>query len=301
MRADELLARLAERQLGLVTKTQALHAGLSVHEITFRCRSGRWTVLRPGVYRISGAPLGAEQAVLAACLAVPGAVASHSTAGAIYGLAVPPVDAIELTVARPRQVRLEGVVGHRTLVLPPEDRSVSHRVPVTTAERLVVDLSSRLDAAALGAVVDEAARRRLLRMGRLRACLNRLEKAPGRRPTPVHELLDARGIGYHPGDSNRELWVVRTLVEAGYGQPVQQHRVRIGNRTLKLDVSYPPDMIDLEFYGWNDHRTWTAFHADRARERILQAAGWRIIPVTSQTTPAELIDAVGCLMQRRGA
>lgn len=51
-------------------------------------------------------------------------------------------------------------------------------------------------------------------------------------------------------------------------------------------------LVGLEFDGWDTHGTFTAFHRDRERTRLLVALGWTMIPITARTDPADLVGAV---------
>src|SRR5690242_16501161 len=89
---DAVVARIASKQFGLVTRDQALAAGLSEDAIGRRVRSGRWVRLHPNVYRLAGAPDTWEQRILAAVLAAgPTAIASHLSAAVLWQ--VPGMDA----------------------------------------------------------------------------------------------------------------------------------------------------------------------------------------------------------------
>ena len=110
---------------------------------------------------------------------------------------------------------------HRSCALLSADLSQHLRRPVTSPERTLVDLSATLDGLSLGRVLDDALRRRLIRLDRLRRCVGRLGKSPGRRPAIIHDLLAARLPGYDPGDSDLETRVLRALVAAGLPVPVQ--------------------------------------------------------------------------------
>jgi hypothetical protein len=159
---------IAARQLGLITLAQALASGLHIGQAEHRVRTGRWIAVRPGVYLVAGAPRTAEQTVLAAVLAAGStALASHGTAARLHGFEIDPLDAIEVTSRRPRQVRLEGVVGHRSLHLFDVDRTRRGPIPFTTAARTIVDLSTRVDQVVLGRALDRALRRRVVRLAEL--------------------------------------------------------------------------------------------------------------------------------------
>ena len=299
---EEVIAAFARRQHAVVTGTQARSAGVSRRQLEVRVSSGRLLRVRRDVYAVAGAPPTWHQAVLAAVLAAgDGAWLSHASAAQLWGMAAVAVGAIEVLLPLERRVRLEGVVAHRSLALFTDDLTRRQRIPVTTAERTLVDLSGTHAARELGPVLDDALRRRVVRLDRLRRCVARLEGAPGRRPSVIHDLLAVRLPGYDPGDSDLETRVLRLLVARGLPPPVQQHRVEVGERTYRLDLSYPDDRFAIELDGWDVHRTRTAFDHDRARANALVLAGWRVVRFTSATSDEEILACVvGARRQRAG-
>ena len=86
------LSRIAERQHGVVTRQQALHAGLSNSMVRARVQRGAWPQLYRGVYLVISAQpssVSHEARLWAAVLHCGrGAVLSHQTAAALHGLAV---------------------------------------------------------------------------------------------------------------------------------------------------------------------------------------------------------------------
>jgi hypothetical protein len=66
---DVLIARLAEDQHGLVTRTSLLNAGVRPHAITYGVKAGRLHVVHRGVYAVGHRPLTPEAHALAAVLA----------------------------------------------------------------------------------------------------------------------------------------------------------------------------------------------------------------------------------------
>jgi Transcriptional regulator, AbiEi antitoxin len=289
----------AARQHGLVTRDQALAAGMSDDQVHRRVRGGRWAVQRRGVYRVTGAPSTEEQAVMAAVLAAgPAVVASHLTAARLWRLRLPEPEGIELTTPPGRRLRAEGVQQHRFTQLSADDVHRLRGIPVTSPARTLVDCSGRVGPDELGRVVDDALRRRLVRLPDLVRSHARVTS--GRRPTAaMARVLEERAAGHDPGGSDRELQVLRTLVAAGLPAPVQQHPVTVGTRSFRLDLAYPQAMVAIEFDGWDAHGTFEAFHGDRERSRLLVAAGWRLVHVTARTTPADLVGAVRALVLQR--
>ena len=131
-----------------------------------------------------------------------------------------------------------------------------------------------------------------MRLESLRRCVARLGEAPGRRLAVLHELLAERLPGYDPGDSDLETRVLRLVVASGFPPLLQQHRVRAGGRTFKLDLAYPSLRLGIELDGWEFHRTRTSFDEDRARANLLLAHGWRLVRFTSRSTDEEIVGVV---------
>jgi hypothetical protein len=112
------LRNLARYQSGVVSRSQAIRAGLSSDMIKFRLRSGRWESIHRGVYAtFTGVP-GRNALLWAAVLASgPGAAISYETAAELHGLidngkAIGPV---HVTVPHERRVTaVEGVSLHRS-------------------------------------------------------------------------------------------------------------------------------------------------------------------------------------------
>jgi hypothetical protein len=289
--------QIARRQHALITHEQALAAGLNPFQIRRRCRSEEWRVARPGVYAIGGAPPTWLQSVAAVALAGRPAWISHHTAAAIWGVPDVDGDPIHVVTELGRRLRLDGVRGHRSGALFSADLSTHHRIPVTTAARAIVDISGSLSYRHVGRAVDDAIRRRVMTLAAFRSCVGRLGEAPGRRLGVLHEVLAERVPGYDPGDSDLETRVLRLLVAHGFPPPVQQHRVRLGGRTFKIDLAYPTLRLAIELDGWEFHGSRSAFDDDRTRANLLVAAGWTLVRFTSRSTDAEIVACLAAFGQ----
>jgi len=295
------LTRIAATQYGLVTVRQAGAAGLNAEQIRWMRRSGPWTAIRPGVYALTGAPSSWAQTVAAAVLACgPSAWASNATAGVLWSMPGVESEWIEVVTPPERRVEAVGVCGHRSSAVFTDDVTVVRRIPVTTPERTLVDLSARIEQEKLGRILDDGLRRRQIRLDRLRRCVARLAGSPGRRPASIQVLLGERLRGYDPGDSDLETRTLRLLVSRGLPPPVQQHRVRLGGRGMRIDLAYPDVALAIELDGWEHHRTRTAFDDDRARANLLVSAGWSLVRFTSRSSDDEIVDCVSAARSRFG-
>jgi very-short-patch-repair endonuclease len=295
------LNRIAVAQHSLITLDQARQAGMTVARVRHKVDSGEWVVRRRRVYAVAGAPVTWAQAVAATvyCLQ-PDAWASHATAGRLWGFDIPECDGIDVLVDHNRRVKMDGVVNHRSRALFTADLRLHLHIPVTSPERTLVDLTATMPVAALGRLLDDGLRRRLVRLHRLRSCVARLAQSPGRRPAAIHELLATRLPGYDPGDSDLETRVLRLLVAAGLPVPTQQHRVRIGGRTFRIDLAYVGIKLAIELDGWEFHSSRSAFDDDRARANALVVAGWTVLRFTSRSTDAEIVACVRAALREIG-
>src|SRR5437764_15241421 len=108
MDREQAVGERARGQHGLITRAQARELGFSDDAIDRRMRTGVWQRVHRGVLLLPGAPDTWQQAVLAACLAIPGAAASHRAAAALWeipGMGTRP----EITVVDHHSIRLDGV------------------------------------------------------------------------------------------------------------------------------------------------------------------------------------------------
>ncbi|MGZ8763581.1 MAG: type IV toxin-antitoxin system AbiEi family antitoxin domain-containing protein [Acidimicrobiia bacterium] len=302
MHRDERFLTVASRQRGLATSGQLRESGLSRRAIDLRCADGRLVQIRKGVFAVAGVPPSWEQSVLAAVLAAgEEAVASHFTAGALWGLPNIGREYLEVSTARPDQRRLRGVLTHRTTTFLTAEHTVRAGIAVTSVARTLLDCSGRLAVAQLGVATDDALRRNILRLEDLRLCAAGLRPAPGRHPKKIQAILVKRLPGYDPGESNLQMRFARGVVAHGCPEPVIEHRLRLGRKKYRVDLAYPAAMVAIEIDGWEWHHTRTAFDGDRARANDLVAAGWTVLRFTSSTTDAEAAAHVTATLVRLGA
>lgn len=298
--SDRLLAEIARQQHSLVTRDQALGA-LTLHQVKERLRSGRLEPVRTGVYRFAGAEQTWEQHLLAACLAGgPGSAASFRSAAWLWrfdGFREP--DQLEITVPRARRARLPGVDVHDTTVTGRAHTTKLDGIPITTAARTLCDLTSCCGLGTVARALDDALRRRITTIRRVEHVFLDLANQGRRRSTFMRALLEERIPGFDPGESPQEEKLVRWLKGAGLPRPTQQHPVRVGRRTYRLDLAYPDAMIAIEYDGWDAHRTRTSFDADRRRDIELEDADWRVLHFTAKSTRTFVVDTVRRALNKR--
>jgi predicted transcriptional regulator of viral defense system len=269
---DARLAAVARRQYGLVTRKQLRCLGVSEHGIAERIRTRRLHRLHRGVYAVGHDALKREAHWLAAVLACgPGAVLSHASAAAHWGIRQSAAANVDVTVpARSGRRRRKGIRIHRSSRLSKEETTVHEGIATTTVARTLLDLADSLPTQALKRTIDEAEYMRLLDMTSLTAVVN---GNPGRRARRVLELVE----------SPQEM--TRSKLEQRFLELVERHglpRPLVNAQLMgyEVDFLWPEDKVIVEVDSRAAHGTREAFERDRLRDRRLLRAGYRTVRVT---------------------
>jgi len=137
------LARLVDRQYGVVARAQVMHLGGDASFLRSQLRAGRWVRRVPGVYlTFTGKPSWNSRAMEALLYAGPGAALSHGSAAYRHEMISRPPMTIEVSVPHTRRrSRQEGIE-----VLRRRDMPISQgRLRTTVAPATFVDLASGTD------------------------------------------------------------------------------------------------------------------------------------------------------------
>jgi very-short-patch-repair endonuclease len=231
----------------VLTRGQALSAGLSRRLIASRLDSGRWQRLHRGVFATFSGPVPRESQLWGALLRVgEHAVLSHHTAAELWRLTDAAPGLIHLTV--PRNAASPAIPG---LVLHFSARVAGARHPArlppqTKLEETVLDLAD-LERTAEDAVAwpIRACQRRLTTPDRIIAALEERGRARWRQDV-ADAITDIRD-GVH---SPLELRYARD-VERRHGLPRGERQVRVSRGVTRqyLDVLYPDQGVVVELDG----------------------------------------------------
>ena len=296
------MAEQAATQYGLVSAGQLRDMGLTDEQRRHLLAYGFIRGVRRSVYLMAGVPPCWEQAILAAVMAAgPGAVVSHATAGAWWQLKHCPRETSDdgaIHLSSSRQLRLKGVVGHRRPLVAAHQRTY-RRVPVTSPEQTIIDLAASLTEAQLGECVDDALRRSLIRLERLRSMVDAAGRAGRRLIRPLRRVLADRIAGYDPGANAWEQGRDRGWDASGLPPSVRQFKVTANGRRYRLDRAIPDLKIGIEWNGFTTHGTRSAFDYDSNKRADLTAAGWHMLDFTSRTPPERMCQAVLAAVQQR--
>lgn len=270
------LAAIATRQHGVVTRAQLEELGLSRRAIGRRISSGHLDPLYRGVYAVGHRAVSREGRWLAAVLAVgDGAVLSHRSAAALWGLRATARARIEVTTERALRSR-PGIQLHRAGVAA-DEVAVERGVPVTSVHRTLVDLAAVLPRADLRRAVEQAEALRLADPLPLDAVVRRHARRRG--VARLRAMLDD-GIEPTVTRSELERRFLSFLEASGLPRPEVNATLTIGARTFEVDCLWRSARVIVELDGARHHSTRAAFERDRERDRVLQAAGWRVMRVT---------------------
>jgi very-short-patch-repair endonuclease len=158
---EERINRLAANQHQLVTRGQVIESGGSDDLIKQRIRDGRWVARQAGVYQVDWRDQEWIEALNTAVLAGgPRSLVSHRAALVLWrmdGLSQAPV---EITVPYSNRPIPARVIVHRTR--RPMDHDWVQGLPVTSAERTLLDLASLVPRSLLAKAVESSLRLRLL-------------------------------------------------------------------------------------------------------------------------------------------
>src|SRR6266540_4730391 len=126
------VTRCFARQHAIISRAQALLAGLTRTDIDYLLRSEQWSSPAPRVYALAGAPLDHRSYFMAAALSS-GGVVSHRSAAYLHGLIDRPPRLPEITIGTSRRYRGPAIV-HRSGDLIDSDCTKVLRIPCTTVE-----------------------------------------------------------------------------------------------------------------------------------------------------------------------
>ncbi|HWH94312.1 MAG TPA: type IV toxin-antitoxin system AbiEi family antitoxin domain-containing protein [Baekduia sp.] len=276
------LAALAAEQHGVVDLADLRSVGISERAAQARVASGRLHRVHRGVYAVGHPRLTRDGRRLAAVRAYGrAAVASHSTAAALWGLRRS--GRLEVTVATARAAR-DGITPHETTVLTEDDCAVVRAVPVTSLARTLVDLADVVTPERLERMLDHAGRHEAFDLRAVHAALERLA---GRRGGPrLRALLDTPSPGLTRSElEDRFLTLCR---RARLPVPRLNTHLDLGHgRLVEVDALFVTQRVIVELDGAATHATTPAFHADRRRDTAAAAAGFRTLRYTWERVTQE--------------
>jgi hypothetical protein len=264
-----VIAALAARRFGVVTRDELLVAGLTRHQIGHRLTDGRLVPLHRGVYAAGHRALRPEGLWWAGVLAGgPGAVLSHRALAVLCRLPSFPHDRIEITVPGHRG-RLPTLHVHRAK-LDPADVTRRRGIPCTTPARLFLDLAETLTDAELDRTLDEAIRLRLYDPAAVDAVVAR---SPGRRG--LKALARARER-IHPNSGRTRSELERLALHVLDAHGIPRPDANVWRQGFCVDLLWHEPRVVVELDSFEFHRTPATFRTDHARDNDLLDSGYQV-------------------------
>lgn len=238
-----------------------------------------------GVYAVGHRVLTPEGRWMAAVLACgPGAVLSHRSAAALWGIRPAP-KVPEVTAPRTRSGP-RGVRVHRPRNLRADERTTVKGIPTTTLPRTLGDLADVVNERELGRAIHDAEVEHALAD---RALQQAASRANGRRGSG--RLQRAVGAERDPTRSELERRFVALCEEHGLPKPAVNTRIA----GFEVDFAWPERGVVAETDGWTYHRTRRAFEHDRTRDQALTRAGHRVLRFTHRQVESAAADVAATL------
>lgn len=288
---ERTLARLIDRQHGVVSLRQLHAIGIDRWGVKRRLHSWRLRPIHRGVYAVGRSTLSLRGYWLAAVLAYgDAAVLSHRSAATLWAIQRRRRSRVDVTSPRGRAGR-PGIAFHECK-LDLEDVTVVDSIPVTKPARTLFDLAEAVDFRQLEQAWEEADRLGLLAIGELERVV---ERGYGRRALkPVRRLLEEA----------RMPTITRSPLEDRFAAYCREHRlpspsVNVHLLGWEVDAYWPAHRLVVELDGFAYHGHRAAFERDRSRDAAMQAAGYRVVRLTHrrlQNEPAAVATQLRALL-----
>jgi hypothetical protein len=260
----------------VIARRQLLAVGLKPPAIDYRVQHGRLHVVHRGVYSVGHSLLSRDGRWMAAVFAGgDGAVLSHRDAAAAWGIRESAASRIEITVSR--KCSRQGVRVHRA-PLAADEVTIFRGIPVTTVPRTIFDLAAGLDRRRVERVMHEA---EVLRLTDPLSLDDLIVRHPRHRGIATLRaiLADAR-LGASVTRSELEERFLAFLDDAGLPRPETNVIVWVRGKPVEADCVWRDRCVIVELDGHHVHSTRRNYEGDRARDRALAAAEWRVVRIT---------------------
>jgi hypothetical protein len=279
MSLERLIAPFTRRQHALVTLHQMRSVGVTDAMRDTAMSSGRLERVHAEVYRLSAAPAGWHQSLLAACLVAGGTgVVSHRAAATLLGLPGPQPRGVEITVPRGRCPVPDGVIVHRSRDLAAADIITAHGIPATHPLRLFADLGAGEPISVVRYTLRTALAQGDVTKPGLETTIERIGRQ-GRRGIGILRALVAE-LPDAAADVAPEYAALAVFHAHGLYPAFQKNIYDGGRFVARGDYVFDEALFNVEFKGGGHYTTWKAIDADDEREAALAAIGYLTMGVT---------------------
>jgi Transcriptional regulator, AbiEi antitoxin len=281
-------------QYGVVATRQLDALGYTRSSVAKAAKAGRLHRVHRGVYVVGYRRLSWRGRCIAAVLASSPSVASHLSAGWLWGLLRYSPDTMHITAPSARRAKRSFVVHQADL--PDADRVVYENIPVTSVARTVLDLAVDRSARDIRRQMQRGDDFKVFDLRDMRALLARSNGHRGK--AKVEAALDGfrpDGAFTRSGLERRFLEVVR---EAGLPEPSMNLFVE----GYEIDAYWADHRFGVELDVYETHGSRLSFEEDRERDDKLLLAGIETTRVTGprlDREPGAVVDAIRRHLARR--
>jgi very-short-patch-repair endonuclease len=277
--ATRALRGVVERQHGVVAHRQLSDVGLGEGVIQSRLDNGSLLPVHHGVFALGHRLLSRRATWMAAVIACgPGAVLSHGSAAELWD-----IRRTRRSGGSPRK----GILLHQTRVLEVAEITEKDGIPVTSMERVLLDISARLDDRQTERALVAADRTKALRWEELYRLIDRTPRRPG----ASRLRCVALAVDPNVADTVSPLEIDFLALCRLDGLPMPQVNVLAGD--YLVDFLWPRERVVVETDGYTYHADRSAFERDHARTVMLEASGY----VVHRATYRMLVDEPGPFLQ----
>jgi hypothetical protein len=245
--------------------------GYSTAAVRRAATGGRLHRIHRGVYAVGHILKSPHTDCMAAVLACgQGALASHSTAAWLWGIAPRLATPVHVSLSTTGHAR-RPFRTHHAPAIQEDDRAECEHIPVTAVPRTLLDLAAASPSDRLVRAIERSEQLGLFDLDAVDAVL-------------------ARTAGHHG----------RTDCDVPLGLPLPSANFFIAG--YELDMYWPERRFAVELDGYEYHRTRAAFERDRVRQEDLKLAGIEMTRVTAARLarePTVVVDRIRRLLAQR--
>lgn len=273
---EAAVAWVASRQLALITIPQLDVAGVGRGGVRRRRENGSLHLVYRGVYLV-GHPVPPPGALeLGAVLACGRrTLVSNRSAAALFGLAKPPEDAVEVTVIARGCRSRTGLQVHQVGTLATADQGRQNGIPVTSPARTAIDYAATATYEEAEWVIAEAFALKLVTEPEIREAIDR---APHRAGVALVKAILGQPGGPARTRSGGEGAMLRLIRAARLPTPRTNYRVA----GFTADFCWPDARLIVEVDGHPFHSTRAAIERDHRRDLVHREAGYEVLRFTAK-------------------
>lgn len=297
--------RLASRQHGVFSGSQARAAGFDKHAVARRLASGDWRQLDYRVFALASATPTWERQLWVALLSRPIAVVGGQSAAFLHGFrgfkrAKPTIVVPGSSNARSRIARVIRAEHFDDLEV---DRL--RGFPVTSIPETLLTLVGDMSSIRLEQLFDDLLLAGRLDLDELESVTNREQGRRRRGIVLLRHLLDDRKPTAPSHDSSYlEGMLERVLGKAALPDWTREYPFTLGSRPCRVDVFIADWTVVIEADGRNWHARVEDFEEDRRRDNELAKRGIQVIRLTYRmlkSDPEDCLETIRAVGHVRSA